>query len=241
MSGFAHRSGDVAILDAAGGNAPVTESSVVCIADSRPSIHRAVKEILSKAEFDWTILVARSCGELTETLNDSHVDALILGRIGGYPATGDQVAALVADGLRVVVMLDVIDKASAREMMAMGIHGILRTPESPESLRLLVGDVIGGAQVLSPPAQSVLFDSPSVEPWARVLSNREAEILALMARGLTTDQISRRLSVSVGTVKTHKARLYDKLEVGNAAGAVAEATKRGLIGHDDVTSNRRRP
>lgn len=62
-----------------------------------------------------------------------------------------------------------------------------------------------------------------------VLSNREREILALLADGLVNKQIAARLGISTNTVKTHLELLFDKLGVATRAEAVAAGVKRGLL------------
>lgn len=62
-----------------------------------------------------------------------------------------------------------------------------------------------------------------------VLSNREREILALLADGLVNKQIAARLGISPNTVKTHLELLFDKLGVTTRAEAVATGVKRGLL------------
>lgn len=66
-------------------------------------------------------------------------------------------------------------------------------------------------------------------PVGTVLSNREREILALLADGLVNKQIAARLGISTNTVKTHLELLFDKLGVTTRAEAVATGVKRGLL------------
>lgn len=61
------------------------------------------------------------------------------------------------------------------------------------------------------------------------LSNREREILALLADGLGNKQIAARLGISTNTVKTHLELLFDKLGVSSRAEAVATGVRRGLL------------
>jgi DNA-binding CsgD family transcriptional regulator len=61
------------------------------------------------------------------------------------------------------------------------------------------------------------------------LTNRERQILSLLADGLVNKQIAERLGISVNTVKTHLELLFDKLEVATRAEAVATAVRRGLL------------
>ena len=61
------------------------------------------------------------------------------------------------------------------------------------------------------------------------LTAREREILGLVAQGYSSPEIGRQLFVSVATVKSHLAHLYEKLGVSNRAGAVAQALRHGLV------------
>jgi DNA-binding NarL/FixJ family response regulator len=79
-------------------------------------------------------------------------------------------------------------------------------------------------------------DAPIVRrPVARdrvmgtVLTNREQEILTLLADGLGNKQIAARLGISTNTVKTHLELLFEKLGVSSRAEAVANGVKRGLL------------
>ncbi len=60
-------------------------------------------------------------------------------------------------------------------------------------------------------------------PRVRALTERELDVLALVAQGLTNRQISRRLFISPATVRTHLEHIYDKLGVRSRAGAVSAA------------------
>ncbi len=61
------------------------------------------------------------------------------------------------------------------------------------------------------------------------VTEREYEVLALLAEGCTNKEIARRLDVSPNTVKTHAARLYEKLEVARRTQAVQKARELALI------------
>jgi two-component system nitrate/nitrite response regulator NarL len=62
-----------------------------------------------------------------------------------------------------------------------------------------------------------------------VLSERERQVLAGFARGLSIPQVAAELVIGVSTVKTHTQRLYEKLGVSDRAAAVAVAMRRGLV------------
>jgi LuxR family maltose regulon positive regulatory protein len=68
-------------------------------------------------------------------------------------------------------------------------------------------------------------DQPLVEP----LSQRELEVLRLIAQGLSNDEIGKRLYLALDTVKGHNRRIYDKLQVQRRTEAVARARDLGLL------------
>jgi DNA-binding NarL/FixJ family response regulator len=85
-----------------------------------------------------------------------------------------------------------------------------------------------GQSVLSPAVASRLMGrvrAPDAEP----LSQRELEVLGLVAAGSTNREAAARLFISEATVKTHLLHIYAKLGVGDRAAAVAEAFHRGLL------------
>jgi DNA-binding NarL/FixJ family response regulator len=64
---------------------------------------------------------------------------------------------------------------------------------------------------------------------APLLTKREAEVLTLLGEGLSVHQVARRLFLSESTVKTHVAKVYDKLGVTNRAQAIMAAVRLGLV------------
>jgi ATP/maltotriose-dependent transcriptional regulator MalT len=73
--------------------------------------------------------------------------------------------------------------------------------------------------------------TPSTQPSrAQPLSQRELEVLELVAAGNNNREAAARLLISQATVKTHLLSIYGKLGVSDRAAAVAEAFKRGLLG-----------
>jgi DNA-binding NarL/FixJ family response regulator len=69
-------------------------------------------------------------------------------------------------------------------------------------------------------------EDASAEP---LLTNRERQVLGLLADGLGNKQIAARLGISTNTVKTHLELLFDKLGVSSRTEAVATAARRGLL------------
>ncbi len=94
-----------------------------------------------------------------------------------------------------------------------------RVPEAP-------GDVPAGSAEPPPAAPAAPAD---LEPDLKPLSDREKEILQLIAKGVSNSEAARLLSLSKATIRTHLEHIYRKLEVTNRVEAVTEGIRKGLI------------
>jgi DNA-binding CsgD family transcriptional regulator len=96
------------------------------------------------------------------------------------------------------------------------------------ALGFLVLGVVIGVRVFAPPAPKP-FDGNPQAAAALGLSERELEVLAELAAGHANKQIAARLNVSPNTVKTHVARLFEKLEANRRTEAIRKARELGLV------------
>jgi LuxR family maltose regulon positive regulatory protein len=85
----------------------------------------------------------------------------------------------------------------------------------------------GPEQAVPPNAQTP--ESRRIEPLIEPLSERELEVLALLAEGLTNREIASRLYLALNTVKAHTGSIYGKLGVHSRTQAVAKARTLGLL------------
>ena len=89
-------------------------------------------------------------------------------------------------------------------------------------------DVLLEARDVADSTPTTRDDGVAGQPVAS-LTNREREILALLADGLGNKQIAARLGISTNTVKTHLELLFEKIGVSSRAEAVATGVRRGLL------------
>lgn len=80
-----------------------------------------------------------------------------------------------------------------------------------------------------PQPQSSSPDSPAPQSLIEPLSERELEVLRLIAQGLSNQEITRKLFVALSTVKGHNLRIFAKLQAKSRTEAVARARELGLL------------
>ena len=109
-----------------------------------------------------------------------------------------------------------------------GATGYLLKDAPRAELLRAVRAAAAGQAVLSPSVASRLMNRVRT-PGAEPLSQRELEVLELVAAGTTNREAAKKLFISEATVKTHLLNIYGKLGVSDRAAAVAEAFNRGLL------------
>lgn len=147
---------------------------------------------------------------------------------------GLQVAnAVDRDGMatRVLMLSAFIDRQIVFQAVAAGAAGYLSKDADRREITDAILAVHRGNTVLAPEVQAGVAAEVRSR-WRRdapSLSERERQVLAMIAEGLSAPEIGRRLYLSPATVKSHLQSLYDKLGVSDRAAAVAEAMRNGLL------------
>jgi DNA-binding NarL/FixJ family response regulator len=135
---------------------------------------------------------------------------------------------------RTIALTTYADDASVLGALRAGARGYLTKDAGAEQIRAAVEAVARGDAALDPAVQhhvlAALTDPSSDAPeLPDGLTPREAEVLALIAEGLTNAEIADRLVVSAATVKTHVNHIFAKAGVRDRAQAVVYAYSRGLV------------
>jgi two-component system nitrate/nitrite response regulator NarL len=147
---------------------------------------------------------------------------------------GSQVLnAVIRDRVRTRVLLvsAAIDPDAAYRAIAEGAAGVLSKRTSACELCGAVDAAAAGEVVLAPAAQTgvaAAIRRRALDPQP-IFSEREQQILLLVAEGQSAAEIGRELYLSTGTVKGCLLKLYERLGVSERAAAVAAAMRRGLI------------
>jgi two-component system, NarL family, nitrate/nitrite response regulator NarL len=211
---------------------PETRTTVY-IAEDHPVFQDAVaRAVTSRPEFELVGTGGDGRTVLAE-IRRLVPDVVLLDR-GLHRLDGiDVVRAIVRDGLSTRVVMLSADSSSGfvYDVVKLGVAGFLTKAATLDEICDTVAAVARGETVLAPEIQSGLVaELREREQHARpLLTERESQVLRLIADGLSGPQIGERLYISSSTVKTHVKSLLEKLGVSDRAAAVAEAMRRGLI------------
>jgi DNA-binding NarL/FixJ family response regulator len=130
--------------------------------------------------------------------------------------------------VHVVIFTASAEPAEVRRATAAGVDGVIRkTMPVPELIRC-IREVVDGDNVLDADLAGAVY-SPDVDVETVPLSEREREVLALLARGMPNKGVAAALFISRATVKSHIENILRKLGASDRAGAVAEGFRRGLL------------
>jgi two-component system response regulator NreC len=212
------------------GPAEATAATItIVVADDHGVVRGGLRRLLD-AEPDLRVVAEAGDVEETKARVAEHRPGILLLDLhmpggGSLPALHAIRDASPTTGILILTMQD--DPGYAREAMLRGARGyVLKEAEEAELLQA-VRTVAAGATYLQPELGARLLTdaaSPAVP-----LTEREREVLRLLALGHTNTEAADRLHLSVRTVETHRANIQSKLGSTSRAELVRHALERGLI------------
>ena len=207
------------------------------LADDHSIVRRGLRGLLEAAGL--TIVAEASDGlEAVRLCEEQHPDLLVLD-IGMPKLSGLEVAARAhkLDNPPGVIILSVHgDESYIMRALAAGARAYLLKSATDEDLIPAVRAVAAGKPFFSPAVTAVL-----VEDYVRrlqqrgltdsyhLLTDREKEVLQLLAEGRSNKEVATLLDLGLSTVETHRANLMQKLNLHNTAEIVLYAVRKGLI------------
>ena len=220
----------------------MTEPIRVLIADDQRVVREGLAMVLglmpdievTGSACDGQEAIAMAC--------DSHPDVVLMDlrmpRCDGLEATSRLLER--EPDIKVIVLTTYVDDRSVLEALRAGARGYLTKDASSSEIRDALRQVLDDGAAIDPAVQHHLVDAitrpaPPRQPpkLPAGLTQREAEVLSLIAAGLSNGEIAGRLVVSDGTVKTHINHLFAKIGVRDRAQAVAYAYQHQLAAPPD--------
>lgn len=210
----------------------------VLLADDHTVVRQGLRKILESDDEIEIVGEAgdgRSAVEMVQRMRP-HVVVMdvALPELNGIEATR-QISKRV-DGVRVLVLTMHSDDVYVRQSLKAGARGYLLKDSEDLDLIKAVKAVGNGGSFFSPSVSKVLLagylGDPSgkeVEDNLALLTDREREVLQLIAEGKTNKEIANLLSVSINTVETHRKHVMEKLDLHNTAELVRFAVRKKIV------------
>ena len=211
----------------------------VILADDHTLVRAGIRSLLESID---GIEVVADCGDGREALDliDEHRPDVAVLDIGMPGLNGLEVARRAAQAspqTRVVILSMYADPSYVRQALKAGVSGYLLKGAAVSELSLALKAVMRGEKYLTPKVsqtvvEGFLRDGDQDGDPIEELTDRQREILQLIAEGRSTREMAELLDVSVKTIETHRLRLMDRLGIRDVPGLVRFAIRAGLVSPD---------
>jgi NarL family two-component system response regulator LiaR len=132
--------------------------------------------------------------------------------------------------IQVLILSSFYDADMVTQAIQAGAKGYLLKDVSTEELAQAIRLTRAGKLTLAPEAaQALLGAHQAVDPVGKDLTERQIEVLGLLAKGCTNQEIAQQLSITTYTARHHVSEILAKLHANNRAEAAAIAIKKGLV------------
>jgi DNA-binding NarL/FixJ family response regulator len=209
----------------------VTENPVrLLLADDHPVVRAGLRAVLETEPGIEVVAEAATAEEAVVRAGQGDIDVVLMDLQFGRGMNGAEATAAITarpSAPRVLIVTTYDTDADMLPAIEAGATGYLLKDAPPEDLAAAVRTAAAGRTTLAPTVADRLMNRLRTPGTA--LTRRETEVLALVAGGLSNQAIGGRLHLTEGTVKSHLARIYAKLDVDSRTAAVATATELGLI------------
>jgi len=203
----------------------------VVVADDHPIVISGMRLLLSGSRFFELVGEARTGAEAILRCEQYRPDALLLDlRLPDLPAA--TICTRIKERhpeIAIVILTAHPEEMAVRGCLKAGASACLFKDVSEQTLLSALMQVVHGRAVIDPRIAGAMLPRRGTNGPDGALSGREHEVLLLIARGLTTQEIADEIGLSPNTVKSHSRSLFSKLAAHNRVQALAAATERGLI------------
>ena len=206
------------------------------VADPHPVFLLGLERLLTaEAEINLQAMCA-TAEEALQAVRQYRPDLLILD-IGFRDRSGlDLIRDLRQENLpvKVIILAGALDDEQTIETLRLGVQGVLLKSMPTRMLVQCIHNVHAGGQWMEKQSLGHAFEKmlrreAGARRLATILTDRETEVMCLVARGMSNRQIASQLTVGEGTVKVHVHNIYAKLGVNNRVDLTLYAHKKGLL------------
>ena len=206
----------------------------ILIADDHGVVRRGLREILTDALPGADFSEAGNGDEVLSQLSKSKTALLVLD-INMPGRSGMDVLRDVKQAyhrLPVIILSVHPEDQYAVRCLRAGAAAYINKESAPEELAIATKKILSGGHYISPSLAETLvanLDEPLDKPLHELLSDREFEVMKMIAAGVSLTEIGERLHVSVKTISTYRARIMEKMQMKSNAELTRYAITQGLI------------
>ena len=206
----------------------------ILLVDDHPIVRQGIKQVLAGAFQPALVGEAANAEEGLSEVRNTAWDVLVLDLTLPGVSGLDLLKDLRRErpSLPVLVLSMHPPDQFARRAMNAGAAGYLTKDSAPTELVKAVSEVIAGRRYLNPLVIEELVTHAQPDSERRpheALSDREYQVLRMIASGLTVSQVATRLSLSVKTISTYRARVLEKMNMRTTAELMHYGIQQGLV------------
>ena len=210
----------------------------ILLCDDHTVVRQGLRKILEEQP-DWQVIAQARDGrqavqQTLALLPDVAVLDIAMPLLNGIEATRQIVRR--APAVHVLILSMHAEEAYVTQALQAGAKGYLLKDSADSDLVRGVAAVAAGTSFFSPAAAKVMLDDylrhlseKGIVNRYDALSEREREVLQLIAEGRSSKEVAEVLSISPATVETHRTHILQKLDVHNTAELVLYAVRRGVV------------
>ena len=206
----------------------------VLLADDHAVVRAGIRQFLEQAD-DIDVIAEADDGEAAKRLIELHQPDVAVLDIQMPKASGIEVTRWVRANRRnvgVLILTAYDDDPYVMAVLQSGANGYVLKTASPREIIRAVRDVHAGNSALDATIVQKMLDQVSASAQSQTVekpTDREMEVLALVAQGFTNKAIGVQLGISDRTVQGHLAHIFNKLQAGSRTEAVMRAVSHGWL------------
>lgn len=206
----------------------------ILIADDHPVVRRGLKQILGEEPDVGLLGEAQNFEEVLESVQKLDWDIIVL-----------DISMPGKDGLEIlkelkhkrptlpalILSMHAENQYAIRALKA-GAAGYITKESAPEELVKAIRKVLGGGKYVSPSLAEKLasnLEADTSKPPHEILSNREYQVMCMLASGKTSKEIAKGQSLSLKTISTYRARILEKMKMKSNAELIHYAIQNRLV------------
>lgn len=204
----------------------------VILTDDHAILREGLKQILSTTLDIRVVGEAANASELLGLLPQTACDVLLLDMTMPGLCGIELIQRLCRDqpGLPLLILSMHSETQIVKQALKAGASGYVAKGSPPEILFSAIRKVAGGGNFIDPAlVENLVFDSANPDTPGGLLSERELQVLGMIAAGRSLGEIADRLHLSPKTISSHKMRLMLKLKIDNNADLIRYATQHQIV------------